>query len=131
MPWDIKKDLTLSLDGDTAVDTTTEIVLQQAAGKFPMVRDAIVENNAKTFAVDYEYSVANETWETLLQTHATGGNGDTSQNDLSDVSNKPSGAPYLKIKITASAALGAGETATLTFTTASWVDAIHGGVTRE
>ena len=130
MPWDIKKDLTLSLDGDTAVDTTTEIVLQQAAEKFPLVQDAIAEDNAKTFAVDYEYSVDNETWVTLLQAHATGVNGDTAQNDLSTVNNKPSGAPYLKVKITASAALGAGETATLTFTTASWVDAIHGGVTR-
>lgn len=126
--WDIKN-LTLTLDGDTTVNRSTNVILQQVAEKFPVARWELTEDNAKTYVVNYAWSVDNENWTTLL--NATGQtNGGTSTDDLSTQSSQPSGAPYLRITITSSANLGAGETASLALTTASWVHPIHGGVTK-
>lgn len=126
--WDIKN-LSLSLDGDTAVNRTTSIILQQAAEKFPVARWELTENNAKTYVINYAWSVDKENWTTLLAVIGQV-NGNTSTNDLSTQTGQPFGAPYLRITITSSANLAAGETASLALTTASWVHPIHGGVTK-
>ena len=87
------------------------------------------EDNARTYTLAVEYSIDNETYITLV-TNAGMTDGSTYDlNDLSDESGHPSGAPYLRLTITASGGIPAGTRADLSIATAHWVqDPEFGGV---
>jgi len=121
MPWDIQTN-TLTLDGDTEFTLTRSLVLKQQCEKFPLLSASLTEDNARTYTLTVAYSLDNETYITLV-TNAGMTSGSTySLNDLSDESGHPSGAPYLRLTITASGPVGAGTRADLEVKTAHWLE---------
>lgn len=129
MPWDTKTStLTLSVASGNA--TTTNTVLRLISEKFPLIYASVSETaNNETFTIKTQFALDEDgPWTDIETSSALTNDGTYGIVDLSTVSGKPSGAPYLNIVFEGNNAVDGVETATGTVTTSTWVDALHGGV---
>jgi len=129
MPWDTKtNNLTLSVASGNATSTSTSFRL--ISEKFPLIRASVSESaDNETFTIKTQFAVEEEgPWTDIETSSALTNNGTYGIVDLSTVSGKPSGAPYLNVVFAGNNAVDGSETATATVTISTWVDADHGGV---
>ena len=131
MPWDTKTE-TLVLSVDSGNTITTSAIQKLNSEKFPLIYVSLAETaDTETFQIFTEFALEEEgPWTALANSSALSNAGTYGIIDLTTQSNKPAGAPYLRIRLNSvlDNPVDGVETATATVTTSTWVDPNHGGV---